>query len=171
MNMIKDLEGFPDYKISDDGSIYGPSGKRLKAANNRGYLQLSLKGVDGKYHTHFVHRLVAKTFIPNPESLETVDHRDCNTLNNASSNLRWMTRFNNTSRGNKGKKLSKTHLDAIHKGCTKTVRCIDTGEVFESITIAAEMTASKRAGISEVLNGRQRTTNGLRWEYAWTKEM
>ena len=39
----------------------------------------------------YVHRLVAELFVPNPHNLKQVDHRDRNRLNNAASNLRWVT--------------------------------------------------------------------------------
>jgi len=40
---------------------------------------------------HWVHRLVAETFIPNPKGLKYIDHKDDNGLNNRSDNLQWVT--------------------------------------------------------------------------------
>lgn len=56
-----------------------------------GYLSVILHK-DNKPKTFKIHRLVAETFIPNPENKETVNHKDGNKLNNAVINLEWSTR-------------------------------------------------------------------------------
>lgn len=64
--------------------------------NNKGYhiVHLTKNNVS---KTYLVSRLVAQAFIPNPNNLPEVDHKDENKDNNCVSNLRWCTRqFNNT---------------------------------------------------------------------------
>lgn len=46
-------------------------------------------------NTRFVHRMLAETFLPNPEGLPVVAHNDGNPLNNALDNLRWTTQQDN----------------------------------------------------------------------------
>lgn len=84
------------YIISDDGQIYSQVTNRyLKPfKNRRGYCLVDIN-VNGERYTRQLHRLVALTFIDNPNSLETVNHKDGNKENNAVSNLEWMTVLDN----------------------------------------------------------------------------
>ncbi len=50
----------------------------------------------GKDTKHFIHRLVAEAFIPNPLAKPFVNHIDCDKSNNILSNLEWMTELENT---------------------------------------------------------------------------
>jgi len=56
-----------------------------------GYVVVSILGK--KYR---MHRIVAEAWIPNPNNLETIDHINGDKTNNHISNLRWMTRADNT---------------------------------------------------------------------------
>jgi hypothetical protein len=58
------------------------------------YKTLSLNGKN-----YSLHRIVALTFIPNPENKDTVNHKDGNKLNNAISNLEWLTNKENIQHG------------------------------------------------------------------------
>lgn len=66
------------------------------AKDNGGYLRTVLIRDDGKYHTVKIHRIIAKTFIDNPERKATVNHKDFNKQNNNVNNLEWMTNKENT---------------------------------------------------------------------------
>jgi len=50
---------------------------------------------NGKRKSYLIHRLVAKTYIPNPENKPDINHKDTNPLNNLVSNLEWCTKLEN----------------------------------------------------------------------------
>ena len=56
--------------------------------NGKGYLRVNIQ-INGKQTTKNIHRLVAQTFIPNPDNLPQVNHRDCDRANNNVDNLEW----------------------------------------------------------------------------------
>lgn len=64
------------------------------------YMKVTLRDKDGNPTTFWVHRLVALTFIPNPERKPQVDHIDGNRSNNSASNLRWVDAAENSNNPN-----------------------------------------------------------------------
>lgn len=80
-----------------NGSLRFYRGRILKPViNGRGYLQVCLCK-NGKVKKFTVHRLVAEAFLPNPDNLPEVNHKDENKLNNVVSNLEWCnSKYNNT---------------------------------------------------------------------------
>lgn len=100
---------FPRYSVSDTGHVFR-DGKPLKS-HNRGVstsngtryqaVNISIYDDSGKFARqikYYVHRLVAETFIENPENLSEIDHIDKNKENNNVSNLRWYSRAANAAR-------------------------------------------------------------------------
>ena len=77
-----------NYAITEQGEVYSAKTKKyLKhSTSNTGY---STVYVDGK--NRLLHRLLAETFIPNPDNLPCVNHKDGNKLNNELNNLEWCT--------------------------------------------------------------------------------
>lgn len=68
--------------------------------NNDGYLQCKLCK-DGKYKTVRMHRIIAQTFIDNPNNLPEVNHKDCNRQNNYVENLEWVSHLENIQHSTK----------------------------------------------------------------------
>lgn len=95
---VKDIAGYEGmYTIDIQGRIYSHKSKKylsLKPDSILGYVHAGLCK-DGKMKMYNVHRLVAKAFIPNPENLPIVHHKDDNKSNNCVDNLEWCTQKEN----------------------------------------------------------------------------
>ena len=94
MQPIKDYEG--KYCITQQGDVVNANGKTLAFTVNKktGYKTVSLwKNNIGSSKT--IHRLVALTYLTNPNNLPEVNHIDGNKLNNHVDNLEWVTRSEN----------------------------------------------------------------------------
>ena len=95
--------------VEDHGRIYD---KQLKGGiikqhmHSNGYKVVCLTK-DGKSKTVFVHRIVAMAFLPNPENLPCINHKDEDKTNNFLENLEWCTHQYNMAYGTKPKKHSK----------------------------------------------------------------
>ncbi|AVL94769.1 HNH endonuclease [Moumouvirus australiensis] len=91
----KTIKEFPKYKISESGNIINASTNYpIKKTLTSGYHMVILSG-ETKEKRVSVHRLVAKTYLPNPKNLRIVDHIDNNKLNNHVHNLRWVSASDN----------------------------------------------------------------------------
>lgn len=116
---IKNYERF--YQISNLGNIKNYRNKLLQPRINKsGYNRVILhKDKHGK--EFLVHRLVAEAFIPNPNNLPCINHKDENKANNCVENLEWCTQKYNSNYGNirikqhntrlKNKKLKEAGID------------------------------------------------------------
>ena len=174
--MDKPIPGFPHYLASEDGRIFSLySNRYLKPClcKRTGYEQVTLCEGNVK-HVLRVHRLVASAHVPNPDNLPWVNHKDENRVNNASSNLEWCTPSYNNSYGHKAEKQRATvGIEALRKSAAnarkhrlRKVRCVETGEIYESTAEAARATGLKsHSGITMACNGSYGTSAGYHWEY------
>ena len=110
MEIWKDIKGYEGlYLISNLGNIKSlhnyRRGNIIKPKLKKGYYQVGLrKNNIRKWYA--VHRLVALTFIPNPNNLPCVNHKDENKLNNNINNLEWCTVYYNNCYGSRLKRVA-----------------------------------------------------------------
>ncbi len=130
--MWKAISGFESlYEASNNGDIRRVGGRVLKPQSRHdGYLQVSLSKF-GVRKSYKIHRLIADTFIKNPDDYNVVNHLDGNKKNNNSLNLEWTTSAkNNQHAWNLGlNRSSKKQRDAARKtiGYARSVRLAGTG--------------------------------------------
>ena len=91
------------YEVDVYGNVYSiprntTKGGKLKPQKAHGYYRVALTK-NGKTKCYFVHRLVAEAFIPNPENLSQVNHKDECKTNNFVGNLEWCTAIYNVRYG------------------------------------------------------------------------
>ena len=118
--MIKDIKGYEGlYQISSDGYVISLKTKRAMQPyiNNSGYACLKLSR-QGKAKSFTLHRLVALSFVNGYSHDLEVNHIDGNKLNNAASNLEWVTKGENLKHKYKlfaeYKELCKSFLGRKH---------------------------------------------------------
>lgn len=103
MNMLKSIPYGKWYFVTEDGRVLSNKSGKMKelkylTKGHQGYLKVRLyNGKGSEWKDFFVHRLVAEAFIPNPNNLPVINHKDENPANNHVSNLEWCTvQYNNT---------------------------------------------------------------------------
>ena len=166
----KDIKGYEGlYQVSNLGRVkslekidfsgHKRKCKILKLALNRyGYAYLTLSK-NGNKKAYTVHRLVAESFIPNPNKLPFVNHKDENKSNNRVKNLEWCTHEYNINYGTCRERMSKK------------VKCITTNEIFISITEASKKYNLCDGDISRCCQGKRsycgklKTDEKLVWKY------
>lgn len=93
---IKDCKSrYGRYRVSNLGRVKNGLGNESKPhKHKKGYVLISLT-YDGKEKRRQLHRLVALAWIPNPDNLPQVNHKDGDKKNNRVSNLEWCTNLQN----------------------------------------------------------------------------
>lgn len=152
-----------DYTITEDGVVQAPSGKVMSfwTESNTGY-QLFRVRVDNKPKCYRLHRILAECFIPNPDNLPFVKHKDDDRSNNTVDNIEWGANADNVQEGYdngcyKFKKRSYP-IQATHK---------ITGEVstFKSLRTLQEVLGCNRKSVAAILNGQKEGNYDYTFEY------
>ena len=96
--MEKEIKDFPGYSITDDGKVISYKFKKPRIMKTwfqkDGYENIKLCKENQTYH-FLIHRLVAVAFIPNPDNLSEVNHKNKIRNDNRVENLEWCTRKEN----------------------------------------------------------------------------
>ena len=155
MTEIKDIPEFEGlYGATSDGRIYSYRRQKfLKAVNgNKGYKQLCLHK-DTKPYMRYLHRLVASAWIPNPDNLPEINHKDEDKSNNDISNLEWCTREYNLD--------CRTSIEKLKK----PIYCVELDRVFESGKAVADCLGVDQASVSDCCRGALKSTHGYHFKF------
>lgn len=130
----KTIKDYPNYEVSSGGRVRNTkTGRVLRPSLNTGGYQHVGLPTNGKPKSHYIHRLVASAFIPNPENKRTVNHIDGDKTNNRVDNLEWC------DDGENQKHAYRTGLKHPSGGSPKQkVRCVETNQIFESLRQTSE---------------------------------
>ena len=175
---IKKIQDYENYWITSSGKIWSKrSDKFLKpCVGGRGYKVVVLTNKEGG-KTKTLHRLIAKSFIPNPENKPEVDHKDRNRINNKLENLRWVTGLENQrysyQNGREHNKPSKDKFGELHWGSKKVYQFDLEGNLIN--TYSAVMDVSRKTGfdfspIAAVCRNKRKKFKGYLWSYTKSVE-
>lgn len=191
----KDIPGYEGlYQVSNLGKVKRlPIGKqwpyrqthnniRKQRLSTSGYLRVNLSK-NNKVKWYNVHRLVALAFIPNPDNLPIINHKDENKTNNCVENLEWCTTIYNVNYGTARERQKETRRNnpndkivrqKVGEGNGKRVRQYTPDGVFIA-EYASAMEASRATGVhdsqirrhckGQVGNDMNRTIRKFRFEY------
>lgn len=142
-----------------DGRIRYYEGKIMKLSNHpKGYLQVRLTK-NKKTKLHFIHRLVAETFLENLQNKPMVNHIDGNKQNNNINNLEWATCSENNQHA----------YDNNLKSDNKKVVMLDFDfneiQTFNSIHEASRFVNCNFRNIWMVCNNKRNSAGGYKWRY------
>lgn len=164
---------FPSYRVTKSGKVYSyRQGNTLKplssVLDSSGYPIVKLYDNNSKPRTIAVHRIIADTFISNPDNLECINHKDENKQNNSIENLEWCTKAYNNCYGDKAIKIGLKLRES--NPLKRAVNKIENGVViatYSSVREAARELGSVRRD-ANIINGirTHQKRYGYYWEYA-----
>lgn len=176
----KDVQGYEDsYQVSNLGKVRSKDryrnvcggGKRFvkgvirkPSVCTNGYLEVLLYK-DGQRKTVLLHRLVAKTFLDNPENLPEVNHKDEDITNCRVDNLEWCTSKYNANYGTRNArcKLGNKRFEKPVNQYSLDGKFI---KRYECMGDACRETGADISAVIRVCKGRNNTAYGYKWEYA-----
>ncbi len=149
---IPEYEGH--YAATKDGRIWShKNNKFMKSCGELDNYQVVMLHKNGEGKLFYVHRLVALAWIPNPNNYPKVNHKDEHKDHNWADNLEWCTQQYNLQYSGVGRNKVP-------------VRCIETGEEFESIYKAAKAKHTYQPDLCNHLkHGIPKSAGGYHWEY------
>lgn len=159
MGNVKSL----DRVVEKSGRLHHIKGHILRQSKTRcGYYIIGFSKEDKRTY-HLVHRLVADVFIPNPDNLPCVNHKDEVKVNNHADNLEWCTHLYNNIFGDR--------QERVHSKIRKPViqRSLSGEEIkrFPSMKQASIETGINYSVIAEVCKNKygRKTAGGFKWHY------
>ena len=157
MKDIKNYEGI--YGITSCGKVWSYKYKKFLTPRkgSHGYLQVGLRR-DGEIKSYLIHRLVAMAYLPNPDNLPMINHKDENKTNNCLQNLEWCDNSYNINYGTRNKRVSNSKKIPI-------LQYDLNGNFIKEWPSALDVGKEVSGHICDCLKGRQKTAYGYLWFY------
>lgn len=155
----KDVPGFEGrYMVSNDGYVFSVGKGVLLKGNQKktGYLEVTL-AKNNRLTYKLLHRLVAEAFIPNPENKPQVNHKNGDKADNRASNLEWVTESENHRH--------RYEVLGQRGGRSKTVICVETGQIYPSAKAAAVALGLQRSSITCCCLGTRNKAGNLHFKF------
>ena len=182
----KDIEGYEGcYQVSNlgrlkslertvkgnNGGVYVKKEKILTPTiNSSGYYHTCLRK-DGRSVAVYIHRIVAQAFLPNPDNLPLINHKDEDKTNNRVENLEWCSAKYNTNYGSANdrrceslKKRNNNYNIGIPK-VRRKVLCLETGIIYNSLKSVNTQLGLHHHRISQCCKGIRNTCGGYHWRF------
>ena len=157
---MRDIAGYEGlYAVTSCGKVWSYKRKKFlkPRANNYGYLYINLCK-NGKSKSYVIHRLVAMAYLPNPENLPEINHKDENKANNCLQNLEWCDHKYNLNYGTHNEKASNSKKIPI-------LQYTLDGELVREWPSALDVGREIRSNICQCLKRKQKTAFGYIWKY------
>ena len=162
---MKDVVGFEGlYKVTSCGKVWScRKNKFMRSAGGPGqYQMIGLWTADGKQVFDYIHRIVAKAYVPNPNNYPEVNHKDEIKDHNWASNIEWCTRNYNINYGTRNERAAKT---STGRRPSKKVYCVELDTTYESTLAAAKAHNVSQPNISCACTGKQKTCAGYHFRF------
>lgn len=164
--MIEKLKGL--YDISKDGRVFSRRSNRYLSGtpDKDGYIRITISIDNVRYSNLAIHRLVAETYIPNPENKPQVHHINEDKTDNRVENLMWVTNKENMNAGTRIERTINSY-GFKHKGEHQNKPV----ELFNDEGISIIFKSQKEAmeagftSVKAVLRGKCKTTRGFYADY------
>lgn len=182
---VKNFENL--YEISNLGRVkshhkYGGLDNRImkQKINRYGYSCVKLSNRGHTRHVQ-VHRLVAETFLENPNDFPMINHKDENKLNNHVENLEWCNAQYNNTYGHRLEKAfpkawekwsyterGRAHMSKVGKARGKRCASFKDGKMLKEFASAAEAARYyniKKTHVVYCCEGKSKARSGMQWKY------
>ena len=160
--MKKDVSGFRGrYSVTKDGRVWSNVSNKflVNNAGTKGYMRVCMY-LDGKNYVKKIHRLVAETFIENPQEKVQVNHIDGDKNNNNINNLEWCTNTeNNLHAINSGLYKTEKIRNAARKNGKKV--CLLSDSQAERIRLMWEIGGTTMTEIGKLFNAKYYTISRI----------
>lgn len=168
------IDGYPSYMISNYGRVWSIKSQifiKVKPLDNHGHTGVCLHE-NGKPYYEYIHRLMAKAFIPNPDNYPLVRHLNDIPYDNEIRNLAWGNQRHNWEDSKRNGTAKPPTNEAREKGLEKLRKPIKAVNLStrEELYFRGQQEASRvlniqQANIWKVLNGERRSAGNYYFEY------